>query len=293
MTTRNHTHRSKHRTDPVHPNHQHISVATELRRLTPRDRWLLDLLHEHQVLSTEQVSALSFDTIHTARIRLNLLDRRGVLARFRDCVRPGSQSWRWTLGVLGATYLAHRDGQPTPRPSAIRERISRLSTNPHLGHLLGVNQFFVDLAAHARHTPGTQLERWWSERTCVQEITGSIVHPDGHGIWTEHGAPLPFWLEWDAGTEPRHRILSKVDSYRQLHRATGLGHAVLIHLDTPGRESSLRPRLAAHPAVTGGELLIATTHAGCHPAAAVWSPALGGEARIRLADLASIHPAPA
>src|SRR6266540_2007108 len=68
-------------------------VAGELRRLMPRDRWLIDLLHQHQVLSTEQIAALAFDNVHTARNRLNQFGRRGVLARFRDCVRPG-----WTPG---------------------------------------------------------------------------------------------------------------------------------------------------------------------------------------------------
>src|SRR6185436_8458918 len=78
-------------------------VASELRRLMPRDRWLLDLLHEHEVFTTEQVAALAFDHVHTARNRLMLLHQRGILARFRDAVRPGSQSWRWTLDLVGAT----------------------------------------------------------------------------------------------------------------------------------------------------------------------------------------------
>src|SRR5688500_5371878 len=80
-------------------------VAGELRRLTPRDRWLIDLLGEHQVFTTEHVAALGFDNIRTARNRLGQLANRGVLARFRDCVRPGSQQMRWTLGWIGAAYL--------------------------------------------------------------------------------------------------------------------------------------------------------------------------------------------
>jgi hypothetical protein len=49
-------------------------VFGELRRLMPRDRWLVDLLHDHQVFTTEQVTALCFDNVHTARNRpLNAL----------------------------------------------------------------------------------------------------------------------------------------------------------------------------------------------------------------------------
>ncbi len=262
-----------------------IDVAGELRRLTARDRWLLDLLAEHQVFSTEQITALAFDTAHTARIRLGRLHRRGVLAKFRDCVRPGSQSWRWTLGVVGATYIASRDGQPTPRPSAVRDRINRLSTNPRLPHLLGVNQLFVDLAAHARYAPGARLAVWWSERTCVREVTGEQVRPDGHGVWVDHGRILPFWLGWDAGSEPHHRVLSKLDGYVRLHRATSLDHAVLIWLDSPGREASLHRSLATHPAITSEDLVVATGNgAGTNPAGPVWLPA-GRTRRVRLADL--------
>src|SRR5262249_16014581 len=102
------------------PEHKRIpDVARELRRLTPPHRWLIALLHHPQVFSTEQVAALAFDNVHTARNRLNQLGRRGVLERFRDAVRPGSQSWRWTLGWIGAAYLAYRDGHPVPRPGTI------------------------------------------------------------------------------------------------------------------------------------------------------------------------------
>jgi hypothetical protein len=261
-------------------------VSGELRRLTTRDRWLLDLLHEHQVFSTEQITALAFDTAHTARIRLNLLLRRGMLAKFRDCVRPGSQSWRWTLGPLGAAYLAAREGHPTPRPSAVRDRIDRLATSPRLGHTIGVNQFFVDLAAHARTTPGTQLAVWWSERTCVREITGDLVRPDGHGVWADHGRGVAFWLEYDRGNEPRHRILSKLDGYLRLHRTTGRGYPVLIWLDSLGRETSLHRRLTTHPAITSGELTVATGHEQLHPAGPVWLPA-GHIIRCRLADVSA------
>src|SRR5439155_203410 len=234
-----------------------VDVASELRRLMPRDRWLLDLLAEHDVFTTEQVAALGFDHVHTARNRLNLLQQRGILARFRDAVRPGSQAWRWTLDLVGATYIAARNGNPTPKPATIRHKINRLAASPHLGHQLGVNGLFVDLAAHARHTPGARLGVWWSERTCRQ-VTGDLVHPDGHGVWTCEGATRGFWLEYDTGTEKRHTIAAKIDGYATLHRATGLDHAVLIWLSTPGREASLHRHLAAHPAIRGGQLVVAT-----------------------------------
>jgi hypothetical protein len=85
MTT--HKHRIHKPNRPAPPGHPATGgdVSSELRRLTNRDRWLLDLLHEHQVFSTEQIAALAFDTAHTARIRLNLLhcQRSRVPPRWR------------------------------------------------------------------------------------------------------------------------------------------------------------------------------------------------------------------
>jgi hypothetical protein len=264
-----------------------IDVASELRRLMPRDRWLLELLHEHAVFTTEQVAALGFDHIHTARNRLVLLNQRGILARFRDGVRPGSQQWRWTLDLIGAAWIAARADEPEPKPAVIRRRINRLASWPGLAHRLGTNGFFVDLAAHARHTPSSRLGVWWSERTC-RTVTGELVRPDGHGVWTEDGSTCSFWLEYDRSTEKAHQVVTKLDGYAALHRATGLNHTVLFWLATPGREASLRARLAKHPVVASGTLLVATAGGGDiqHPAGPVWAP-LGTTSRARLAHLST------
>ena len=262
-----------------------VDVASELRRLMPRDRWLLDLLHEHDVFTTEQVAALGFDHVHTARNRLTQLRQRGILARFRDAVRPGSQSWRWTLDLVGAAYIAARNGEPTPGAAAVRQRINRLAARPTLAHLLGVNGFFVDLAAHARAAPGTRLSVWWSERRC-RTVGGELVRPDGHGVWTETGHTIGFWLEYDTGTEKRHRVTAKLDDYAALHAATGLTHPVLFWLSSPAAEASLRHTLTRHPAVTTGRLLVATAGGGTtqHPAGPVWLPT-NSTRRVRLAQL--------
>jgi hypothetical protein len=249
----------------------------------PRDRWLLELLGEHQAFTTEQVTALAFDHIHTARNRLNLLNSRGVLARFRDAVRPGSQSFRWTTGIVGDAWLAYRAGKAPPKPATVANRVNALAASPRLAHVLGVNGTFVDLAAHARHTPVARLDVWWSERRC-REVTGELVRPDGHGVWTEDGTTIGFWLEYDRATETTGRRLAKIDDYLALREATGLGHAVLIWVQTRRQETELHKRLCTHPAVVDGGLVVATASGGHHPAEPVWLVA-GHTTRLRLANL--------
>ncbi len=264
-----------------------VKVYDELRRLMPRDRWLLDLLGQHQVFTTEQVAALAFDHLHTARNRLVLLRQRGILARFRDAVRPGSAQWRWTLDLLGAAYLAARDDKPTPRLSTITSKIDKLATSPRLGHLLAVNDLFVELVAHARHNPdNAKLSLWWSERDCRQ-VTGDLVRPDGHGVWTEHGRRVSFWLEHDTGSEQTHVVTAKLAGYDALMRETGRHDVVLFRMRSPRAEASLQQRLTAHPAVRNGRLLVATSVHDTHPAAAVWQ-ASGHPGRHRLADLSTL-----
>jgi Replication-relaxation len=259
------------------------TVADEMRRIMPRDRWLLGLLDQHQTLTTEQIAAIAFPTLRKARRRLLLLHQRGVLDRFRHAVRPGSQSWRWTLGPLGAAIVAAGNGDPTPRPAAVRARTDRLATSPRLAHLLGTNQVFCALAAHARHHPKAELARWWPERRAAQAC-GNLVRPDGHGVWVEHGRRVPFWLEYDLGTEVLSKVADKLTGYARL-ATTDLAYPVLFWLPTTAREDHLH-RLLARTNV-GARVSVATAatdHAAdLGPAARVWR--LAGGTRVRLADI--------
>ena len=71
-TTHNHPHHSRRPPTGGRPGTAVPDVAGELRRLMPRDRYLIDLLHHHHVLSTEQIAALAFDNVRT-RLSLALL----------------------------------------------------------------------------------------------------------------------------------------------------------------------------------------------------------------------------
>jgi len=72
-----------------------LSVAGHL---TDRDRELARLVARHRVLTTDQLAALAFGNITTARHRLAVLVRLGLLRRFRPHLQTGSAPWHYVLG---------------------------------------------------------------------------------------------------------------------------------------------------------------------------------------------------
>jgi hypothetical protein len=267
------------------------TVLTELGRLTGRDQWMLHLLNEHKVFTTEHLAALAFGSLGRTRNRLNTLHQRGVLDRFRHLVRPGSQAWRWTLGPVGAAILAATRDEASPRPNTVREATMRLAASPQLAHRLGVNGFFTALYAHARRRDGIELLRWWSE-THARGATGDLVRPDAAGLWREHHQQVPFWLEYDLGTEPlRTRVVAKLDDYANL-AGTQWAFPLLFWLPTTLRETNLHTALAStHPAESLTIATAAADYAATHggPAGRVWQLP-GHTGRVRLVDIPTTSP---
>ncbi|GAA0490944.1 hypothetical protein Ade02nite_23280 [Paractinoplanes deccanensis] len=259
-------------------------VAGELTRITPRDRHLLDLLDQHKTFTTEQLVDLAFGSIGRARNRLNTLHARDILDRFRHYQRPGSQSWRWTLGPVGAAIIAAANGATLPRPAAVRDVTARLAMSPTLAHLLTINGFFVALIGHARTHDGARLIRWWNEARC-RETVGAVVRPDGHGVWHTGGRAVPFWVEADLGTETLSRVAGKLAGYAALPPSRA--HPVLFWLPTGARELNFHAHLTRLGVPDG--LTVATAAADDAagpggPAGPVWR-VTGRGGRVSLADL--------
>jgi hypothetical protein len=268
-------------------------ILSELPRLTDRDRLLLHLLADHQVLTTDQITAFAFGSANRTRGRLSLLHSRGLLDRFRHYTVSGNASWRWTLAPLGAAIVASSRGEPMPRPAAVREATARLATSPTLAHLLATNGFFVNLLAYARSHDGLRLTRWVSE-TGARQLTGGHVRPDAHGVWTVDGVRVPFWLETDLGTETLGRVVAKLPGYATL-TGSRVGFPVLVWLTNSVREAHLQAAVARASVPAG--LVVATAsadHAAEHggPAGPVWLVA-GARDRVALAALPYRPPEPA
>jgi hypothetical protein len=258
------------------------SALDVLGRLTERDRLLCRVLWEHRVLTTEQVCDLCFTSLVSTQHRLVALVRLGVLDRFRPLRPTGSESWRYSLGPIGATLVAAERGVEAPRPSAVRDRVVALAAHQRTAHTLGVNGFFCALHKAARERPDARVVAWWSERRCAAEW-GELVRPDAYGIWEEDERRVEFFLEHDTGSEPLARVAGKLAGYRDLAEADGAARPILFWLAQPGREPALRKALGATA------LPVATAVAGTsNPADAIWL-AVGDEAPRRpLAQLATL-----
>jgi hypothetical protein len=262
------------------------TVTRELARLTPRDLTLLGLLDEHQVFTTHQIAQLGYHTSDWACKRMTVLNRRRVLERFRRWVPAGSAPWHWAIGPVGAAVLSARNGTPLPRPATLRERVDRLAASPKLAHLVGTNGFFVSLSAYAREHAGAALSGWLSERQATTAC-GEIAHPDGGGVWSDHGRTVPFWLEWDTGTErPLSRVAGKLTGYGHL-AGTQAGRLVLFWFPSAVRETHFAAHLARFPVPAGVSVATASAEladACGGPAGPVWSLS-GQPGRVRLANL--------
>jgi hypothetical protein len=119
------------------------------------------------------------------------------------------------------------------------------------------------------------------------------IRPDGHGIWAEAGRSVPFFLEYDTGTErPLQRLVDKLDGYADLARVTGRVWPVLFWLHSAARERHLHRLLAEG----GGYPLVATAArddaaaGGTSPAEAVWWLRRRDGGLLRLVDLGDYLP---
>jgi hypothetical protein len=275
--------------------------------LTGRDLRLLGWLYDHGVLTTDQIDAALFGSLDVCQRRLLKLTNLGVLARFRpQRWEGGSYPYHYLLDQLGVDVVAAQRGDELPRRDKARKRRHHLTSRANLPHLLGTNQFFIDLAAHERTRPDSVLLRWWpaaafhSQGDFFHEgdnpqlmLLKQIPRPDGHGIWAEGDEEVPFLLELDLGTEPLGVLADKIRGYELLAAMTTWRWPVLFWLPSTRRELNLHQLLID----TTIPDLVATasgdhaTTTGQSPAENVWWLHGRQGPRLRLSELPHHDPA--
>ncbi|MFC7305108.1 replication-relaxation family protein [Streptomyces monticola] len=242
------------------------NLAELTARLTPRDVWLTEILHEHKVLTSHHIAQLAFGGGHrTANRRLRELYFLGLVDSFRPLRQTGSAPEHYTLGKAGAELLAARAGVEPAATGWRKDSCARIAFSPTLEHTLGVNALLVTLAVTRR------LPIWLSERSATR-LWGDWTRPDAYAhCAAPSGQLLPFFLEYDTGSYNLARLESKLPGYAALASTTGTRTPLLIHTRTTRRETALRRRLAPSAGQLG--LLVATGNAElAAPDAAAWLP---------------------
>ena len=213
--------------------------ATLAARLTPRDRWLLRMIHEHRVLTSNQITALAFPSPRSGRQRLHELYCWGVLDRFQPFITLGSAPMHYVLAPAGAAVVAAEHGLEVKDLGYRHDRAFAISHNLRLAHTIGVNTWFTALITHTRHHREHALTTWWSETRCARHF-GDLIRPDAYGRWATNDREIEFFLELDLGTEALPVLASKLTGYSHLASATAITTPVLIWLPTTQRETTAR-----------------------------------------------------
>ena len=254
--------------------------STAADRLTTRDARMLRLIAEHRVLTTRQLTSILFTHDSKTRLRINTLREAGLLETFRPPSHRGSQP-KYCVVTAKALRLLGLSDRPAP-PSAPGQAATAAALRTDLDHLRGVNDFFCGLHAHARAHPESVLEEWRSEWSTAKLFPGR-VRPDGFGRWRDGAGWCEFFLEYDTGTEPLHRLLAKLAGYADLMATADTCSPVLFWLRSLGREEHLHALLAD----SGIEVPAATAvgnAADVYVAEAVWRPTFASR-RLSLAEL--------
>lgn len=236
-----------------------------VRRITPRDRWLIRMLHEHGFLTTPQLVQLRFASLRMTQVRLRALHAMGVTDRFQPLTALGPSPMHHVLGPVGARIIAAEERIDLQQLGWRHDRALAAAHRHTLAHDTGTADLICALAS----TPGVTLTRWWSESRCNRYF-GHHTRPDaylalspgtarpagtlgGPGVLRGPAGNAPgqaggvWWdafLEYDTGTEALAVLAAKVHGYYRLAAATGITSPVLIWTTRPGREPGARTALA-------------------------------------------------
>jgi hypothetical protein len=230
-------------------------LAAIASRITNRDREILHAVHEHRVLTTNQIVPWFFDGTRTATGRLGVLYRMRLLDRMRPYTDYGGAPYHWVLDEAGARVLATEQEISVTEFGYRRQDELSILLSSHLAHVIGVSNLAAALHVVWRADPAADV-LWWTRRQCVSEWQGRIK-PDAYVQWGSGGSQkVDFFLEY-LGSASLAPITSRVDAYNDLARATGLYTRTLFVVGTQARADKLR--------ATAGQAIVPTAVAVVPP----------------------------
>lgn len=231
-------------------------------RVTPRDISLLTSLAENQLLTTSQIQAQYFPSIHRARKRLNQLWWSGFVQRVK--IPPGlellSAEAVYSIARAGLRLLQaqgrHQFGWTVPKPP------KRPGSLMFLSHTLLRNSFRIALENSVHQDSSVGLCDWKHDgslaqsvlvpNTQTQALQKVVLKADAYFRLRKNEREVEFYLEIDNGTMALTRLVEKLKAYRiwQLARRSTEGgrqreDRVLVLLFSSNRTENLVSRLSS------------------------------------------------
>ncbi len=257
------------------------SILSVMHRIQERDVQILLDLHEHRVLTTQQIAELHFPSYHVGWKRLHLLEQLGFVRHFQPAFWHGSAPHHFVLDEPGALLVAVRLDTDLKSLGWKPDDAIRIARSQTRDHLVQANGFFTRLAWRARTSGRAELTEWIGERRASRGW-GVAIQPDGVGRVTAEASDVWFFFELDRGTETHGQLRAKLRRYSEVALLPDVPWTVLFAFPTERREAEARKALR----VPG--MNVATTVlelAMDDPIASIWLP-LGYPIRVPLFDLA-------
>jgi hypothetical protein len=206
--------------EPQAPDSERIS-SKKLERLSgelpPRERGILEALHERRYLTTGQIAALLFDEFATpatglriATQHLQRLKAAGLTATLDRRIggaRAGSSSFVWALTPNGFRLL-HLDSGGHPRKR-------HFEPSPRfLEHTLSI----AELSLQLRDIDGITLSKIEFEAACWRNYPGPggarlVLKPDLFAITSDGDYEDSWFFEVDLDTESPNTVVAKCQQY--------------------------------------------------------------------------------
>ena len=140
------------------------------RHLTERDREIVWMLFEQQLLTTDQLTLLFFSSKRRAQDRLLFLYRHRVLDRFYPPARfgAGKPQAHWLLDEAGAILVAAQLG--VERRKLGWQRRDDWGSHPQLAHRLETNRFVTDLITATLPNRSLGVTWWFGPREAARRL---------------------------------------------------------------------------------------------------------------------------
>jgi hypothetical protein len=256
------------------------SILSVIHRIQERDVRILFDLHEHRVLTTNQIVELHFPSYHVGCRRLQALDQLGFIRHFQPSRPHGSAPYHFVLDEAGAFLVAVRLDTDLKGVGYRPDDAVRIARSQAREHLVAVNGFFTRLAWRCRTSGSAVLTEWVGERQAGRGW-GVAIQPDGVAGVSGGASDVRFFFELDRGTETHGQLRAKLRRYAEVALLPDVPRILLFAFPSERRE--MEARRALH--VLG--MTVATTPlelAMADPLAPAWLP-IGMPFRLPLLEL--------